>query len=143
MGLSILPPSLILPGLFVIAVFISTSMGTSMGTIGALVPIALGFAEVTGLSLPLAIGAVVGGAMAGDNLSIISDTTIAATRTQGVGMRDKFRLNLTIALPAMLLTLVGCSCWATPAFSRSRSNSTTVWSCLIWWYSSSPSSAWM
>lgn len=98
MGLSILPPSLILPGLFVIAVFIST--------IGALVPIALGFAEVTGLSLPLAIGAVVGGAMAGDNLSIISDTTIAATRTQGVGMRDKFRLNLTIALPAMLLTLV-------------------------------------
>ncbi|ONM45814.1 sodium:proton antiporter [Halopseudomonas pachastrellae] len=106
MGLSILPPSLILPGLFVIAVFISTSMGTSMGTIGALVPIALGFAEVTGLSLPLAIGAVVGGAMAGDNLSIISDTTIAATRTQGVGMRDKFRLNLTIALPAMLLTLV-------------------------------------
>ncbi|HIQ53837.1 MAG TPA: Na+/H+ antiporter NhaC family protein, partial [Pseudomonas pachastrellae] len=87
MGLSILPPSLILPGLFVIAVFISTSMGTSMGTIGALVPIALGFAEVTGLSLPLAIGAVVGGAMAGDNLSIISDTTIAATRTQGVGMR--------------------------------------------------------
>ena len=105
MGLSILPPSLILPGLFVIAVFISTSMGTSMGTIGALVPIALGFAEVTGLSLPLAIGAVVGGAMAGDNLSIISDTTIAATRTQGVGMRDKFRLNLTIALPAMLLTL--------------------------------------
>ena len=106
MGLSILPPSLILPGLFVIAVFISTAMGTSMGTIGALVPIALGFAEVTGLSLPLAMGAVIGGAMAGDNLSIISDTTIAATRTQGVGMRDKFRLNLAIALPAMLLTLV-------------------------------------
>ncbi|UJJ30959.1 Na+/H+ antiporter NhaC family protein [Halopseudomonas maritima] len=106
MGLSILPPSLILPGLFVIAVFISTAMGTSMGTIGALVPIAMGFAEVTGLSLPLAMGAVIGGAMAGDNLSIISDTTIAATRTQGVGMRDKFRLNLAIALPAMLLTLV-------------------------------------
>ena len=106
LGLSILPPSLILPGLFVIAVFISTAMGTSMGTIGALVPIALGFAEVTGLSLPLAMGAVIGGAMAGDNLSIISDTTIAATRTQGVGMRDKFRLNLMIALPAMLLTLV-------------------------------------
>ena len=106
MGLSILPPSLILPGLFMIAVFISTAMGTSMGTIGALVPIALGFAEATGLSIPLAVGAVIGGAMAGDNLSIISDTTIAATRTQGVGMRDKFRLNLIIALPAMAVTLV-------------------------------------
>lgn len=105
MGLSILPPSLILPGLFMIAVFISTAMGTSMGTIGALIPIALGFAEATGLSIPLAVGAVIGGAMAGDNLSIISDTTIAATRTQGVGMRDKFRLNLIIAVPAMLLTL--------------------------------------
>lgn len=105
MGLSVLPPSLILPGLFMIAVFISTAMGTSMGTIGALVPIALGFAEATGLSIPLAVGAVIGGAMAGDNLSIISDTTIAATRTQGVGMRDKFRLNLIIAVPAMLLTL--------------------------------------
>lgn len=106
MGLSILPPSLILPGLFMIAVFISTAMGTSMGTICALVPIALGFAEATGLSIPLAVGAVIGGAMAGDNLSIISDTTIAATRTQGVGMRDKFRLNLIIALPAMAVTLV-------------------------------------
>ncbi|MEH6797824.1 MAG: Na+/H+ antiporter NhaC family protein [Halopseudomonas sabulinigri] len=106
LGLSILPPSMVLPGLFMIAVFISTAMGTSMGTIGALIPIALGFAEATGLSIPLAAGAVIGGAMAGDNLSIISDTTIAATRTQGVAMRDKFKLNLMIALPAMLLTLV-------------------------------------
>jgi Na+/H+ antiporter NhaC len=92
--------------LFLIRAFISTAMGTSMGTIGALVPVALGFAQVTGLPIPLAMGAVIGGAMAGDNLSIISDTTIAATRTQGVSMRDKFKLNLVIALPAMLMTLV-------------------------------------
>ncbi len=120
LGLSVLPANMVLPGLFVIAVFISTAMGTSMGTIGALIPIALGFAEATGLSIPLAASAVIGGAMAGDNLSIISDTTIAATRSQGVGMRDKFRLNLMIALPAMLLTLVvlfilGGSTTAAPA----------------------------
>jgi Na+/H+ antiporter NhaC len=106
MGLSFIPTSMVLPGLFLIGAFISTAMGTSMGTIGALVPVALGFAQVTGLSIPLAMGAVIGGAMAGDNLSIISDTTIAATRTQGVSMRDKFKLNLIIALPAMLMTLV-------------------------------------
>jgi Na+/H+ antiporter NhaC len=106
MGLSFIPTSMVLPGLFLIRAFISTAMGTSMGTIGALVPVALGFAQVTGLPIPLAMGAVIGGAMAGDNLSIISDTTIAATRTQGVSMRDKFKLNLVIALPAMLMTLV-------------------------------------
>lgn len=106
MGLSFIPSAFVLPGLFLIAAFISTAMGTSMGTIGALAPVALGFAEATGLSVPLAMGAIIGGAMAGDNLSIISDTTIAATRTQGVSMRDKFKLNLMIALPAMLLTLV-------------------------------------
>ncbi|WP_339847334.1 Na+/H+ antiporter NhaC family protein [uncultured Halopseudomonas sp.] len=106
MGLSFIPSAFVLPGLFLIAAFISTAMGTSMGTIGALAPVALGFAEATGLSIPLAMGAIIGGAMAGDNLSIISDTTIAATRTQGVSMRDKFKLNLMIALPSMLLTLV-------------------------------------
>lgn len=106
MGLSFIPSAFVLPGLFLIGAFISTAMGTSMGTIGALAPIALGFAQVTGLSIPLAMGAIIGGAMAGDNLSIISDTTIAATRTQGVSMRDKFKLNLMIALPAMLLTLI-------------------------------------
>ncbi|SDR87349.1 putative methionine transporter, NhaC family [Halopseudomonas xinjiangensis] len=106
MGLSFIPPSFVLPGLFLIAAFISTAMGTSMGTIGAVAPVALGFAEATGISIPVAMGAVIGGAMAGDNLSIISDTTIAATRTQSVAMRDKFKLNLLIALPAAMLTLL-------------------------------------
>lgn len=106
MGLSFIPPSLVLPGLFLIGAFIATAMGTSMGTIGALAPVALGFAEATGLSIPMAMGAVIGGAMAGDNLSIISDTTIAATRTQSVAMRDKFKLNFMIAVPAAVLTLI-------------------------------------
>ncbi|MBL4610970.1 MAG: Na+/H+ antiporter NhaC family protein [Pseudomonas sp.] len=106
MGLSFIPTSMVLPGLFLIGAFISTAMGTSMGTIGALASVALGFAQATGLPIPLAMGAIIGGAMAGDNLSIISDTTIAATRTQGVSMRDKFKLNLVIALPAMLLTVI-------------------------------------
>ena len=101
MGLSFIPTSMVLPGLFLIGAFISTAMGTSMGTIGALAPVALGFAQATGLPIPLAMGAIIGGAMAGDNLSIISDTTIAATRTQGVSMRDKFKLNLVIALPVV------------------------------------------
>ncbi|GAA0788308.1 Na+/H+ antiporter NhaC family protein [Marinobacterium sediminicola] len=105
-GLSIIPPELVLPGLFVITAFVATSMGTSMGTIAAIAPIAVGVAEATDLSLLLTVGTVVGGAMFGDNLSIISDTTIAATRTQGCEMRDKFRLNFKIALPAALLTLV-------------------------------------
>lgn len=105
-GLSIIPPSMVLPGLFVITAFVATSMGTSMGTIAAIAPIAVGVAEATDLSLLLTIGTVIGGAMFGDNLSIISDTTIAATRTQVCEMRDKFRLNFKIALPAALLTLV-------------------------------------
>lgn len=105
LGLDLIPPALVLPGLFVMTAFIATSMGTSMGTIAAVAPIALGVSEATGLSPVLCTGTVVGGAMFGDNLSIISDTTIAATRTQGCEMRDKFRLNLLIALPAALLTL--------------------------------------
>ncbi len=105
LGLSIIPPSMVLPGLFVITAFVATSMGTSMGTIAAIAPIAVGVAEATDLSLLLTIGTVIGGAMFGDNLSIISDTTIAATRTQGCEMRDKFRLNFKIALPAALLTM--------------------------------------
>ncbi|WP_105103826.1 Na+/H+ antiporter NhaC family protein [Microbulbifer pacificus] len=108
-GLSVIPPSLVLPGLFLMTAFIATamgtSMGTSMGTIAAIGPIAVGLADATDLSLLLTIGTVVGGAMFGDNLSIISDTTIAATRTQGVSMRDKFRMNLLIALPASFVTL--------------------------------------
>ena len=106
LGLSLVPQSLVLPGLFVITALIATAMGTSMGTIAAIAPIAVGLTEATELPILLTIGTVVGGAMFGDNLSIISDTTIAATRTQGCEMRDKFRMNLKIATPAALLTLV-------------------------------------
>ena len=105
-GLSIIPPSLVLPGLFLMTAFMATAMGTSMGTIAAVAPIAVGLTEATDLSLALTVGTVVGGAMFGDNLSIISDTTIAATRTQGCSMADKFRMNLKIAIPAALITMV-------------------------------------
>ena len=104
--LDIIPGSFAVPGLFVIACLISMSMGTSVGTITVLVPIAAEIVRSTGLSMPLVIGTVVGGAMFGDNLSVISDTTIAATRTQGVEMRDKFRVNFLIALPAAVLTII-------------------------------------
>ena len=104
--LSIVPANFAIPGLFVIACIISLSMGTSVGTITVLTPIAVSVAASAGLDLPLVVGTVVGGAMFGDNLSFISDTTIAATRTQGVEMKEKFRANLVIALPAALVTLV-------------------------------------
>ena len=106
LGLGALPASLILPGLFLAAAFVSLSIGTSMGTVAAVVPIALGVADAAGLDRVLVVGAVLGGAMFGDNLSIISDTTIAATRSQGAEMRDKFRENFKIALPAAIATLV-------------------------------------
>lgn len=106
LGLGGLPPALILPGLFLVAGFVALAVGTSMGTIAAVVPIALGVADAAGLDAGLVLGAVVGGAMFGDNLSIISDTTIAATRSQGCRMRDKFRENFKIALPAALATVV-------------------------------------
>lgn len=105
-GLSIMPPAVAVAGLFVIGCFISTAMGTSVGTIAALTPIAVGISEKTGMAGPLCIGAVVSGAMFGDNLSVISDTTIAATRTQGCDMKDKFRENFKIVLPAAIITLV-------------------------------------
>ncbi|MCD9005518.1 Na+/H+ antiporter NhaC family protein [Luteimonas sp. XNQY3] len=105
-GLSAIPAPLILPGLFVLSSLISLAIGTSMGTIAAVVPIALGVAEASGLDRALVVGAVIGGAMFGDNLSMISDTTIAATRTQGAQMRDKFRENFRIAMPAALATVV-------------------------------------
>ncbi|WP_136798591.1 Na+/H+ antiporter NhaC family protein [Desulfosediminicola ganghwensis] len=100
LGLSLLPASFILPGIFIISAFISTAMGTSMGTIAAVAPVALGIAQVAGIDTSLMAGVVLSGAMFGDNLSIISDTTIAATRSQGCHMKDKFRENLFIALPA-------------------------------------------
>lgn len=106
MGLSVIPPSFVLPMLFVISAFIATAMGTSMGTIAACAPIAFGFAQVTGIPVVYAIGAVVGGAMFGDNLSMISDTTIAATSSQKVQLRDKFRVNVWIAVPASIVTIL-------------------------------------
>ena len=103
--LNFVPGTLAVPGLFLIACLISMSMGTSVGTITVLVPIAASVAQNAGLSLPLTVASVVGGAMFGDNLSFISDTTIAATRTQGTRMQDKFYANLKLALPAALITL--------------------------------------
>ena len=106
LGLSIIPVQLLTGGMFVISAFLGTATGTSVGTVTALVPIAVGLASESGLSVPMMLGACVGGAMFGDNLSMISDTTIAATKTQGVEMRDKFRVNFYIALPAAVLTLI-------------------------------------
>ena len=93
LGLSIIPVQLLIAGVFVISAFLGTATGTSVGTITALVPIAVGLASESGLSVPMMLGACAGGAMFGDNLSMISDTTIAATRTQGVALKDKFRVN--------------------------------------------------
>lgn len=104
--LSIMPSSVAVVGLMVIGCFISLSMGTSMGTIGALSTIAVGISDKTGISMAMCIGAVVCGAMFGDNLSMISDTTIAAVRTQGCEMKDKFKANFLIVLPAAILSLV-------------------------------------
>ena len=103
LALVILPGKLILAGLFIAACFISMSIGTSVGTIVALVPIAAGIAGQTGVGLPTATAIIVGGAFFGDNLSFISDTTIAATRTQDCSMSDKFRANIWIAGPAALV----------------------------------------
>lgn len=106
LALSIIPTPLILPGLFVICCFISFSMGTSTGTITALAPIGLGLADGLGVEPALLAGVVVGGAMFGDNLSFVSDTTIAATRSQGVQLTDKFKANLLITLPASVITVL-------------------------------------
>lgn len=104
--LSILPGKMAIPGLFVIACLISMAMGTSVGTITVLVPIAAAVAQNAGYNLAFCTATVVGGAMFGDNLSFISDTTIAATKTQGVAMKDKFRTNFRIAFPAAVITLI-------------------------------------
>ena len=106
LGLSILPAKIAVVGLFIIGCFISISMGTSMGTIAALAPIAVSMSEKTGFALPICIGSVVCGAMFGDNLSMISDTTIAAVKTQGCAMKDKFRANFFIVLLAAVVTIV-------------------------------------
>ena len=104
LAMSLLPGNLLAAGIFIAACFISISVGTSVGTIVALAPVAVGIAEKTGMPDALMLGVVVSGAMFGDNLSFISDTTIVATRTQGCQMTDKFKVNSLIALPIALLT---------------------------------------
>ena len=106
LGLSFVPAQFLVAGCFIIAMLMSTACGTSMGTIAAITPIAVGVAEKSNLNMVVLLGAVVGGAMFGDNLSMISDTTIAAARGQEVDMKDKFRLNFLIALPAAIITLI-------------------------------------
>ena len=117
--LHILPDNLLLAGIFIAACFISLSIGTSVGTIVALTPVAVGLAEKTGIDLPYMVAVVVGGSFFGDNLSFISDTTIASTKTQDCVMRDKFKVNFMIAVPAALIVLgiyvfQGLSLSATP-----------------------------
>ena len=104
--LSIIPPRFAVAVIFVVSAFVSTAMGTSVGTITLITPIAVAVSAASGFSLPLCIGSVMGGAMFGDNLSFISDTTIAACNGQGCAMKDKFRENFGIALPAALATVV-------------------------------------
>ncbi|MGB1197540.1 MAG: Na+/H+ antiporter NhaC family protein [Thalassotalea sp.] len=106
LGLSIFPDYLLLPGLFIVAAFLSTAMGTSMGTIAAIAPIALGFVETADLDASIVAGCIISGAIFGDNLSIISDTTIASTRSQGAHMKDKFKVNFKFAVPAALICIV-------------------------------------
>ena len=106
LGLSVFPDYLLLPGLFIVAAFLSTAMGTSMGTIAAIAPIALGFIETADLNASLVAGCIISGAMFGDNLSFISDTTIASTRSQGAQMKDKFKVNFAFAIPAALISLL-------------------------------------
>lgn len=106
LSLSFMPGNLAVVSTFIIACFISVSMGTSVGTIAALAPIAIGISEKSGINISICIAAVVCGAMFGDNLSMISDTTIAAVRTQGCNMKDKFKENFFIVLPAAILTII-------------------------------------
>lgn len=106
LGLSVLPAPFAVAGLFIIGCFISVSMGTSVGTVAALTPIAVEISNKTGFDMAICVGAVMCGAMFGDNLSMISDTTIAAVKTQGCNMKDKFKENFLIVLPAAIITLI-------------------------------------
>jgi Na+/H+ antiporter NhaC len=105
-SLAYVSPQIIIAGLFLISAFVSISLGTSVGTIAALSPIAVGLSENVPESLAIALAAVIGGAMFGDNLSFISDTTIAATRTQGIAMKEKFKVNIRIVALPTLITFV-------------------------------------
>lgn len=105
-GLSLIPSSFLLPGIFIISGVVATAMGTSMGTIGAIAPIAYAVSVKAGIDVTVMAGAVLSGAMFGDNLSIISDTTIAATRSQGCNMRDKFKENFNMSIIAAIVTML-------------------------------------
>ena len=106
LGLSFIPAPLLVPGVFLMSCFISTAIGTSMGTIAAMAPIAIGIADAAGLNMPLTCAAVIGGAYFGDNLSMISDTTISAAKGVGSEMKDKFKMNFFIAAPAAVVACV-------------------------------------
>lgn len=125
--LSILPGNFILAGIFLASCFLSLSMGTSVGTITALTPIAAGLSSHISISLPIIVGIVVGGAYFGDNLSFISDTTIMATRTQGCQMKDKFRMNFLIVMPAALVCLVIYFIMGSQVQASIPSESTNFW----------------
>lgn len=105
-GLQYLPEEILVAGLFIIGCFIALSVGTSVGTVVALTPVAIGLAEAIDMNAAIAVGAAIGGAMFGDNLSMISDTTIAATRTQNCQLRDKFKANIRLVLPAALISII-------------------------------------
>ncbi|TRX66145.1 Na+/H+ antiporter NhaC family protein [Carboxylicivirga sp. M1479] len=105
-GLHYLPQQVLIAGLFIIGCFISLAVGTSVGTVVALTPVAIGLGEAIDINAAVAVGATIGGAMFGDNLSMISDTTIAATRTQNCQMKDKFRANIKLVLPAAIISLI-------------------------------------
>ncbi|WP_412518058.1 Na+/H+ antiporter NhaC family protein [Staphylococcus simulans] len=106
LGLSLIPGNLLIIGLFIICMFVSISMGTSVGTVAAIAPVGFGISEATDISAALAMATVVGGAMFGDNLSMISDTTISAVRTQNTKMSDKFKVNFKIVLPGAIITMI-------------------------------------
>lgn len=124
LGLSFIPSGFLTAGVFLIASFISIATGSSVGTITALGPIAVGLANTSGINLALMLGALVGGAMFGDNLSIISDTTIAATRSQSCDMKDKFKMNAKIAIPSAILTIILLLIFGAPEVTTSPTDLT-------------------
>lgn len=111
LGLTFIPSVFLVPGVFLISCFISTAIGTSMGTVAAMAPIAIGVAQVADLNIPLTAAAVIGGAYFGDNLSMISDTTISAAKGLGSEMKDKFKMNFFLVLPAAILQQLCMELW--------------------------------
>lgn len=122
LGLSFVPVQYLTAGIFLISAFMGTATGTSMGTVASLVPIAYGIGLKSGIPVPLIVAACVSGAMFGDNLSMISDTTIAATRTQGCELKDKFRVNFNIALPAAIAAFIVFLAYGQPGAAVSVEN---------------------